>query len=199
MLSSIATLIHDTYLPLYLQDVLGMSNTKVTAALCGVAPDMARGLAPVVCQPCLSAAPFSNLPDGHAPLQPPHLGFPHELGLCRPADTYHVALCAPQIGNVQAVAQFLSNLTKSVSGTVGDLLSPARMVIFGTLLTTLNKPMFAASGWVFAWSGSVGTAYWITSAKVWPHKSAQSLERVLLQHNGMKQSRHVQDCKWRSA
>ncbi len=29
MLSSIATLIHDTYLPLYLQDVLGLSNTKV--------------------------------------------------------------------------------------------------------------------------------------------------------------------------
>ena len=31
MLSSVATLIHDTYLPLYLQDVLGMSNQKVGA------------------------------------------------------------------------------------------------------------------------------------------------------------------------
>lgn len=29
MLSSIATLIHDTYLPVYLQDVLGLSNTRV--------------------------------------------------------------------------------------------------------------------------------------------------------------------------
>lgn len=29
-LSSVATLIHDTYLPLYLQDVLGLSNTKVS-------------------------------------------------------------------------------------------------------------------------------------------------------------------------
>ena len=30
MLSSIATLIHDTYLPVYLQDVLGLSNTRVS-------------------------------------------------------------------------------------------------------------------------------------------------------------------------
>ena len=28
-LCSVATLIHDTYLPLYLQDVLGLSNTRV--------------------------------------------------------------------------------------------------------------------------------------------------------------------------
>ncbi len=75
-------------------------------------------------------------------------------------------VCVLQIGNLQAIAQFLSNMTKSLSGTLGDLLSPARMVIFGTFLTTLNKPMFAASGWVFAWSGTVGTAYWVTSAKV---------------------------------
>ena len=72
----------------------------------------------------------------------------------------------PQIGNLQAVAQFLSNFTKSASGTLGDLLSPARMVIFGTLLTTLNKPMFAASGWVYASYGTVATVYWVTFAKV---------------------------------
>ena len=28
-LCSVATLIHDTYLPIYLQDVLGLTNTKV--------------------------------------------------------------------------------------------------------------------------------------------------------------------------
>ena len=76
------------------------------------------------------------------------------------------ALLSPQIGNLQAVAQFLSNFTKSASGTLGDLLSPARMVIFGTLLTTLNKPMFAASGWVYASYGTVATVYWVTFAKV---------------------------------
>ena len=44
--------------------------------------------------------------------------------------THHTVLlsCCTQIGNVQAVAQFLSNFTKSLSGTIGDLLSPARMV-----------------------------------------------------------------------
>ena len=32
-LSSVATLIHDTYLPIYLSEVLGLSNTKVRTAL----------------------------------------------------------------------------------------------------------------------------------------------------------------------
>ena len=38
-LCSVATLIHDTYLPVYLQDVLGMSNQKVstlTSQTCGI-------------------------------------------------------------------------------------------------------------------------------------------------------------------
>lgn len=48
---------------------------------------------------------------------------------------------------------------------MADILSPARMVIFGTLLTTLNKPMFALSGWVFASFGTVATLYWITAGK----------------------------------
>ena len=30
-LCSVATLIHDTYLPIYLQDVLGLTNTKVNS------------------------------------------------------------------------------------------------------------------------------------------------------------------------
>lgn len=73
MLCSVATLIHDTYLPVYMSDVLGMSNSK--------------------------------------------------------------------IGNLQAIAQFLSKASGSVSGIFADILSPARMVIFGTLLTTINKPV----------------------------------------------------------
>ncbi|KAK9866106.1 hypothetical protein WJX84_003968 [Apatococcus fuscideae] len=102
-LCSVATLIHDTYLPVYLQDVLGMSNQK--------------------------------------------------------------------IGNLQAIAQFLSNASKSLSGTIADIISPARMVIFGTLLTTLNKPMFAASGYVFATFGTTATLYWITAGKVFDRMS----------------------------
>jgi len=76
-------------------------------------------------------------------------------------------ICQPalwlQIGNLQAIAQFLCNASKSVSGTLADILSPARMVIFGTLLTTLNKPMFALSGYVYAAFGTVATLYWITA------------------------------------
>ena len=70
---------------------------------------------------------------------------------------------ALQIGNLQAIAQFLCNASKSVSGTLADILSPARMVIFGTLLTTLNKPMFALSGYVYMSFGTVATLYWITA------------------------------------
>ncbi|DBA86812.1 hypothetical protein WJX79_000242 [Trebouxia sp. C0005] len=102
-LSSVATLIHDTYLPLYLSEELKLSNTK--------------------------------------------------------------------IGNLQAMAQFLSNASKSLSGTLADILSPARMIIFGTLLTTINKPMFALSGYVFASFGTVVCLYWVTFAKVFDRMS----------------------------
>ena len=74
-----------------------------------------------------------------------------------------------QIGNLQAIAQLLCNLSKSVSGTLADILSPARMVVFGTLLTTINKPMFAMSGWVFASYGTAATLYWITAGALQPH------------------------------
>jgi len=70
-----------------------------------------------------------------------------------------------QIGNLQAVAQFLCNASKSLSGTLADVLSPARMIIFGTVLTTLNKPMFAGSGAVYAAFGTVATLYWVTAGE----------------------------------
>ena len=41
MLCSIATLIHDSYLPVYAQDVLGLSNTSIGAV---------QGLAQFLCQ-----------------------------------------------------------------------------------------------------------------------------------------------------
>lgn len=74
-----------------------------------------------------------------------------------------MVMAAVQIGNLQALAQFLSNASKSLSGTLADILSPSRMIIFGTLLTTLNKPMFAASGYMYATFGTVVTLYWVTA------------------------------------
>lgn len=103
MLCSVATLIHDTYLPVYMSDVLHMSNSK--------------------------------------------------------------------IGNLQAIAQFLSKASGSVSGVFADILSPARMVIFGTLLTTINKPMFAASGVVYSTFGAIACLYWITFGKIFDRMS----------------------------
>ena len=46
---------------------------------------------------------------------------------------------------------------------LADVLSPARMIIFDTVLTTLNKPMFAGSGALYAAFGTVATLYWITA------------------------------------
>ena len=66
-----------------------------------------------------------------------------------------------------------------LAGTLADLLSPARLVIFGTLLTTLNKPMFAASGYVFATFGTVSTLYWITAAKARADPPARQLLLVI--------------------
>jgi MFS family permease len=103
MLCSVATLIHDTYLPVYLSDVLHLSNQK--------------------------------------------------------------------IGNLQAAAQFLSKASGSVSGILADLLTPGKMVIFGTLLTTINKPMFAASGLVYATFGASACLYWLTFGKLFDRVS----------------------------
>ena len=83
--------------------------------------------------------------------------------------------CFLQIGNLQAMAQFLSNASKSLSGTLADVLSPARMIIFGTLLTTINKPMFALSGYVFASFGTVVCLYWVTFAKVFDRSAPTTL------------------------
>lgn len=58
-----------------------------------------------------------------------------------------------------------------MSGIFADLLSPARMVIFGTLLTTINKPMFAASGWIYASFGATACLYWITFGKIFDRMS----------------------------
>ena len=88
-----------------------------------------------------------------------------------PLTLLNMRLLCLQIGNLQAMAQFLSNASKSLSGTLADILSPARMIIFGTLLTTINKPMFAASGYVFASFGTVTCLYWVTFAKVFDRMS----------------------------
>ncbi|KDD77011.1 hypothetical protein H632_c40p0 [Helicosporidium sp. ATCC 50920] len=103
MLCSVATLIHDTYLPVYLKEELGLSNSR--------------------------------------------------------------------IGNLQAAAQFLSKASGTLSGTAADLLSPSRMVVFGTLLTTVNKPMFAAAGAVYGGLGVTACLYWITFGKIFDRVS----------------------------
>jgi len=75
-----------------------------------------------------------------------------------------LARSARQTHPQDAVAS-LCRSSCAAAGTLADILSPSRLVIFGTLLTTLNKPMFAASGYVFATFGTVSTLYWITAAK----------------------------------
>lgn len=72
-----------------------------------------------------------------------------------------------QIGAVQGIAQFLAQLAKGVSGIVGDLLgSQVRMVVFGTFLTVLCKPMFALSYPVMKLYGAMTALYWIVIGKL---------------------------------
>jgi Na+/melibiose symporter-like transporter len=99
MLCSIATLIHDSYLPLYMKDELGLSNIK--------------------------------------------------------------------IGAVQGIAQFLCQFTKGVSGIAGDILgSQERVLVFGTLLTLICKPMFAMLSSVYVVFGASAAMYWFFIAKL---------------------------------
>lgn len=99
LLCSVATLIHDSYLPVYVQDELGLSNT--------------------------------------------------------------------QIGGVQGLAQFLCQLSKGVSGVVGDLLgSQLRVLMFGTTLTLLCKPMFALLSSVHAVFGVTACLYFYFFGKL---------------------------------
>ncbi len=99
MLCSVGTLIHDSYLPLYMRDVLGLSNMK--------------------------------------------------------------------IGAVQGIAQFLCQFTKGVSGIAGDVLgSQERVLMFGSLLTLLCKPMFAILSNVYFMFGASTAMYWFFVAKL---------------------------------
>eukprot|EP01024_Parvocaulis_polyphysoides_P018035 TRINITY_DN1795_c1_g1_i2.p1 TRINITY_DN1795_c1_g1~~TRINITY_DN1795_c1_g1_i2.p1 ORF type:complete len:530 (-),score=60.01 TRINITY_DN1795_c1_g1_i2:501-2090(-) len=99
MLCSVATLIHDCYLPIYMKDVLQLNNTK--------------------------------------------------------------------IGQVQALSMFICQLSKGVSGIIGDLLkSQIKVLIFGMTLTLLCKPMFALSGTVYALFGGGAALWWITLGKL---------------------------------
>jgi Na+/melibiose symporter-like transporter len=99
MLCSIGTLIHDSYLPLYMKDVLGLNNMK--------------------------------------------------------------------IGAIQGTAQFLCQFTKGVSGVAGDALgSQERVVLFGTLLTLMCKPMFAMLSNVYIAFGASSAMYWFFVAKL---------------------------------
>ena len=99
MLCSVGTLIHDSYLPLYMRDVLGLSNMK--------------------------------------------------------------------IGAVQGIAQFLCQFTKGVSGIAGDVLgSQERVLVFGSLLTLLCKPMFAMLSNVYFMFGASTAMYWFFVAKL---------------------------------
>lgn len=83
-----------------------------------------------------------------------------------------------QVGNLQGAAQLLSKAAGAASGTLADLVSPARMVILGAALTAASKPMYAAAGGVAALGGTTACLYWLAFAKVgrgcgcWPLRAA---------------------------
>jgi MFS family permease len=72
-----------------------------------------------------------------------------------------------KIGAIQGTAQFLCQFTKGVSGIAGDVLgSQERVVMFGTLLTLLCKPMFAMLSNIYIAFGAVSAMYWFFVAKL---------------------------------
>ncbi len=99
MLCSIATFMHDSYLPIYVQCELGMSNSD--------------------------------------------------------------------IGIIQGISQLLCQFTKGVSGVIGDIFgSQVKVVLFGTFLTLICKPMFALLSTVNNIAGLTAALYWLFFAKL---------------------------------
>jgi hypothetical protein len=70
------------------------------------------------------------------------------------------------MGNLHGLLQFLARASGVVSGRMADILSPARMVIIGTAMTAMAKPMFGACGIVHAALGVTACWYWIAGLKV---------------------------------
>ena len=72
-----------------------------------------------------------------------------------------------RIGSVQALSQLLCQISKSFSGVMGDLLgSQVKILLFGTVMTAVSKPMFAASQLVFVGFGAGACLWCITVGKL---------------------------------
>ncbi|GLC74863.1 hypothetical protein PLESTF_001565600 [Pleodorina starrii] len=78
-----------------------------------------------------------------------------------------LGLSTTKIGAVQGAAQFLCQISKGVSGVVGDILgSQTRVLVFGTFLTLACKPMFALLSTVYGIFGVTACLYWFFCAKL---------------------------------
>jgi hypothetical protein len=154
LLCSVATLIHDSYLPIFMKNELGMTNTVRQNPLLYLS-QWRRG----ICN--------SNRDNLGMPWQ---LDYPSDQvkdGRCK--HSINTPWCArlQSIGSVQALSQLLCQISKSFSGVLGDVLgSQVKILVFGTALTAACKPLFAASSLVFA-SFGVGACLWcITVGKM---------------------------------
>ncbi|KAG2425670.1 hypothetical protein HXX76_013512 [Chlamydomonas incerta] len=71
------------------------------------------------------------------------------------------------IAAAQGSVQFLCGLAKGASGVMGDMLgSQARVIMFGTFLTFLCKPMLLLVGPVHAKFGVAACAWWFFAARL---------------------------------
>ena len=72
-----------------------------------------------------------------------------------------------RIGSVQALSQLLCQISKSFSGVMGDILgSQVKILMFGTFMTVLSKPLFAASQLVYTGFGAAACLWCITVGKL---------------------------------
>lgn len=137
MLGSVATLMHESYLAVYLTDVLHMSHTQVTTRVAirvlasqdgrwGTLPRRARATAAGSAVPAQLPAPpaalgtTTRLRSCHLPPPSTHTS---------PLTTFHT-LCS-QIGSLQGAAQLFSKASGSVSGILADVVTPARLAAEG--------------------------------------------------------------------
>ena len=80
--------------------------------------------------------------------------------------TGELGLSLGRIGQLESLSMLLQKLSNFGSGVAGDLWSHKRLLVFGSVLFALGRPMFAMTGPVYAAYGAAGVLWWVSAARL---------------------------------
>lgn len=77
-----------------------------------------------------------------------------------------LGLSLGRIGQLESLSLLVQKLANFGSGVAGDLWSHRRLLLLGSILFALARPMFAATGLVHAAWGAAGVLWWVSLARL---------------------------------